>query len=483
MAVHPSPRWAVILTSVVFFMVNLDALVVITALPAIHHDLGASVSTLEWTINAYTLSYAAGIATAASVGDRFGRRRIFVLGLALFTLASGACALAPTVPLLIAARVIQGLGAAIIMPLSLTILTAAFPAERRGMIIGLWGGIGGLAVAGGPLVGGAITQGLDWHWIFWVNVPIGLVATVLSTRLLAESHGPATRLDLPAVGLVAGGALGVIWGLLQASTIGWTSPETILALGLGVLLLAGFVAWERRVAAPMLPLRLFASRRFAAANLTGFLMTASLFGAAFLAAQYFQLALGFSPLGAGVRFLPWTATPMVVAPIAGLVSDRIGQRPVMVTGMLLQGIGLGWWSWVATNGVDYPHLILPLLIAGIGVSMALAATPTAVLSAVTPPDMGKASGVNSTLQRFGSVFGVAVATAVFTANGHLGTPASFTAGFRPALAVLAGLSLLGVLSALAVGSRRRLPQATPAHAAAQMDLNTSVFAETQVIRP
>jgi EmrB/QacA subfamily drug resistance transporter len=401
--------------------------------------------------------------------------------MALFSAASAACALAPTVDLLIAFRVIQGMGAAIVMPLSLTILTTAFPPERRGAIVGLWGGIGGLAVAGGPLVGGAITQGLDWHWIFWVNVPIGLVASVLSVVCLAESYGPATRLDLPAVGLVSGGALGIVWGLVRAGDVGWGSAETIVSLGLGILLLLGFVAWERRAPEPMLPLRLFRSPTFAAANTTGFLMVAALFGAAFLVSQYFQIGLGFSPLGTGVRLLPWTATPIFVAPTAGVLSDRIGRRPVMVAGLLLQGVGLAWLALVATVGVGYGQLVLPLLVAGIGISMALAATPTAVLSAVAPADIGKASGANSTFQRFGSVFGVAVVTAVFAANGHLSTPGSFNAGFRPALAVVASLSLLGVLTALAVGNRRSLPASTQLQAAVAVALDSSAIIETPVM--
>jgi EmrB/QacA subfamily drug resistance transporter len=456
--VHRSSRgWALALTPVAFFMVTLDALVVITALPSIHRDLGASLSTLEWTVNAYTLAYAAGIITAAALGDRFGRRRLFAAGLAVFSVASAACALAPSAELLIAFRVLQGIGAAIVMPLSLTILTSAFPPERRGAIIGLWGGIAGLGVAAGPLIGGAISQGLDWHWIFWVNVPIGLAAAVLSVMRLTESYGPATRLDLPAAGLVSGGAIGIVWGLVRASDVGWGSAETLAALGIGVLLLVGFVAWERRAEQPMLPLRLFRSRTFAAANATGFLMTAALTAAAFLASQYFQFALGFSPLDTGVRFLPWTGTPILVAPLAGLLSDRIGPRPVMVTGMLLQGVGLAWMALVANTGVGYGQLVLPLVVGGIGISMAIAATPTAVMSAVAPRDMGKASGANSTFQRFGSVFGVAVTAAVFAANGHLGTPASFTAGFRPALALAAGFSVLGAVSALAVVTRRRQP--------------------------
>jgi MFS family permease len=256
---RPRRGWALALTSVAYFMVVLDALVVIAALPAIGRDLGGGMATLQWTVNAYTLTFAAGIITAAALGDRLGRRRVFAAGLALFTAASAACALAPSADLLVAARAIQRVGAAIVMPLSLTILTTAFPAQRRGAIVGIWGGIAGIAVASGPLVGGAVTQGLDWHWIFWVNVPIGLVATVLSVRRLAESRGPATRLDLPAVALVSGGATGIIWALVRANEVGWFSLEIIAALSLGIGLLAGFVAWERRAPAPMLPLRLSAA--------------------------------------------------------------------------------------------------------------------------------------------------------------------------------------------------------------------------------
>jgi EmrB/QacA subfamily drug resistance transporter len=460
------PGWALALPSVAFFMVVLDSLVVITALPAIQRELGAGLSTLEWTINAYNLTAAAGIVTAAALGDRLGRRRVFALGLLLFAAASAACAVAPSVGFLIAARAIQGAGAALVIPLSLTILTSAFPAERRGAIVGIWGGLGGLAVAGGPLVGGAVTQGLDWHWIFWINVPIGLAAAALSAWRLPESHGPATRLDLPAVVLVSGGAVGVVWGLVRGNEAGWTSLETVATLGLGLLLLAAFVAWELRTPEPMLPMRLFRSRTFAAASATAFLMTASIFSAAFLASQYFQLVLGYSPFGTGLRFLPWTATPVVVAPLAGMLSDRIGRRPFMVLGLLLQGIGLGWIALIATAGTGYGQLVLALVVAGVGISMALAATPAAVMGAVAPRDMGRASGVTNTLQRFGGVFGIAVASAVFAANGHLGTAAGFTAGFRPALAAVAGLSVLGAMSALAV-SRVRTPEAVPViHSAA-----------------
>ena len=324
------PIWTLALTAIAFFMVALDALVVVTALPAIQRDLHASLSMLEWTVNAFTLAFAAGIITAAALGDRFGRRRIFVSGLILFTAASAACALAPTATLLIAARAIQGVGAAMVMPLSLTILVSAFPPERRGAVVGVWGGIGGLAIASGPLVGGAVTQGLDWHWIFWINVPIGIVAALLARLQLAESHGPATRLDLPAAAMVSGGAIAIVWGLIRTGDVGWTSSQVVAALVLGAVLIAGFVLWEGRATEPMLPLRLFSSRAFAAANATGFLMAGAIFSAAFLMSQYFQFALGYSPVATGLRLLPWTVTPLIVSPLAGVLSDRIGRRPALL---------------------------------------------------------------------------------------------------------------------------------------------------------
>jgi EmrB/QacA subfamily drug resistance transporter len=444
------------LTAVAFFMVVLDALVVTTALPAIGRDLHVGVSTLEWTVNAYGLTYAAGIVTAAALGDHLGRRRVFVFGLALFTAASAACALAPTAGLLLAARAVQGIGAAAVMPLSLTILTATFPAERRGTVVGIWGAIGGLAIASGPLIGGSLTEGLDWHWIFWVNVPIGLAVTALARVRLAESRGPAARLDLPGMALVTAAAAALVWGIVSSAA----GP-----LVAGGALLCGFVAWERRCAAPMIPLRLFASRTFAAANATAFLMIATIMAAAFMIAQYFQLVLADSPFETGLRLLPWTATPMVVAPLAGALSDRIGPRPLMATGMLLQAAGLAWFVAEASATTAYAALVVPLVVAGVGISMVMPATPAAALGAVAPAEIGKASGTNTTLQRFGGVFGVALATAVFSAHGHLGDPAGFVAGFRPALAGAAALSLLGAATAAAVAGRRRVAVAPVQQAA------------------
>jgi EmrB/QacA subfamily drug resistance transporter len=458
-AVAPAARgqrsWALVLTSVAFFMTALDALVVVTALPAIHASLGGSVGTLEWTVNAYTLPFAAGIITAAAIGDKFGRRRMYVTGLLLFTLASAACAIAPSAGALITARAFQGLGAALVTPLSLTILAAVFPAERRGTIVGIWGAIGGLAVAGGPLVGGAVVQGLDWHWIFWINVPIGLAAAILSTLRLPESRGQARRLDIGGLALVAAGALALAWGLVRSTDAGWSNVQVITALCLGAVLIAAFIAWERRVAEPMLPLRLLRIRAFTAASATGFLSMAAITSAAFLMSQFFQLGLGYTPFGTGLRFLPWTATPLLIAPVAGRLADRIGARPLMATGMALQAGGLAWVAIDISASASYGELVLPLVIAGIGISMAIPTTPTAALGAVPPADIGTASGVLNTMQRFGPVFGVAIAAAVFSASGHLGSASGVVAGVRPALATSAGLSLLGALSALAVSGQRR----------------------------
>jgi EmrB/QacA subfamily drug resistance transporter len=449
-----SRSWALVLTSVAFFMTALDALVVVTALPAIHAGLGGSLATLEWTVNAYTLPFAAGIITAAALGDRLGRRRMYVTGLLIFTVASAACALAPDTGALIAARAVQGLGAALVTPLGLTILAAAFPPERRGSIVGIWGAIGGLAIAGGPLVGGVVVQGLSWHWIFWINVPIGLLAAILSAAFLPESRGQAHRLDVGGVSLVAAGTVALAWGLVRTTDTGWGSTPVIGSLSLGALLIAGFIWWESRVPAPMLPLRLLRVRAFTAANATGFMSMAAITSAAFLMSQFFQLGLGYSPLSTGLRFLPWTATPLLVAPFAGRLGDRIGSMPLMAAGMALQAGGLGWTALDVAPGARYAQLVAPLVMAGVGISMAIPTTPTAALGAVTPADMGTASGVQNTLQRFGAVFGVAVVSAIFSASGHLGSASGVFSGVRPALAMSAGLSLAGAMTALAVGRRR-----------------------------
>jgi EmrB/QacA subfamily drug resistance transporter len=453
--------WVLGLTSTAYFMVALDATVVATALPRMQASLHVGLPSLQWTLNSYGIAFAAGIITAAALGDRFGRRLIFAIGLALFTAASAACALAPSAPELIAARTVQGLGGAIVLPLSLTILTTAFPAERRGTIVGIYGGLAGAAVAAGPLVGGAVTQGINWHWIFWINVPIGVVAVLLSLRLLPESHGARERLDLTGVGLVTGGVVAIVWALVRANQSGWASPEIVATLAAGAVFLVAFVGWENRVVQPMVPLRLFRDRAFAMGNATTFLMSGAIFAGAYLVAEDFQFARGYSPLSTGLRLLPFFATPMVISPLAGALSDKTGRRPVMVTGLALLSAG---FIWVALNGsltTSWVELTLALLVSGIGISMALPTVPTAVLNAVAPYEMGKASGINYMAQRLGAVFAIAISTAVFAANGHLGTPASVTDGFKPALAACAGLALLATLSATAITSRTEVPIPEP----------------------
>jgi EmrB/QacA subfamily drug resistance transporter len=442
--------WVLGLTSTAYFMVVLDSVVVITALPRMQRSLHVGLGSLQWTLNAYNIAFAAGIVTAAAVGDRFGRRRIFNVGLALFTATSAACALAPNASALIAARTVQGLGGAIILPLSLTILTTAFPAARRAMIIGIYGGLAGLAVALGPIIGGGVTEGIDWHWIFWINVPIGVVALPLALRLLPETYGAPDRLDLPGVALVSSSVVAIVWGLVRANQSGWGSAEIVGTLVAGVVLLLAFVAWERRVSEPMVPLRLFRSRAFAVGNGTTFLMTGAIFAGAYMVTQEFQFARGYSPLSTGLRLLPFFATPMFISPVAGAIADRIGARRVMATGLFLLTAGFVWVVIRGSLSTSWIELTLALLVSGIGISMALPTVPTAVLNAVAPDELGKASGINYMMQRFGAVFGIAIATSVFASYGHLGTPTSVTDGFKPALAACTVLALLAALSALAI---------------------------------
>jgi EmrB/QacA subfamily drug resistance transporter len=442
----------ILLTSVACFIVALDALVVVTALPSVHRELGGGIGTLQWTVNAYTIAFAAGILTAAALGDRLGRRRMYVAGLVIFAAASAACALAPSAGALVACRAVQGVGAAIVTPLGLTLLTSAFPAQRRGAIVGIWGGIGGLAVASGPLIGGAITQGLNWHWIFWVNVPVGLVGAIGARLHLRESRGPRAQLDVLALVLVSGGAAVLTWGVVQGGQAGWGRASTLAGLIAGTVLILGFVAWEARAAEPMIPLGLFRESGFTSAVAAQFLLSSAIFAAAFLISQFFQFALGDSPLGTGLRFLPWTAAPLLVAPLAGALSDKLGARALIVPGLLLQGAGFAWIVSLASHPAGYGNYVLPFVIAGVGVSMALPCVMVAGLNAVPPALLGKAAGTLNTLRQLGAVFGIAIVTAVFNSRGSLASPAAVASGYRPALAVAAGLSVLGAVTA--VGIRR-----------------------------
>jgi len=445
--------WTFLITALAVFMAALDNLVVTTALPVIRADFSATLPELEWMVNAYTLTFAVLLLTGAALGDRFGRKRLFIIGLAIFTAGSTAAALSSTSSELIIARAIQGIGGAILTPLSLTILSAAVSPERRAVALGAWGGIAGLAIAVGPLVGGAIAEGLDWQWIFWVNVPIGLIAIPLAYFRLTETHGPSSRLDLPGLGLVSAGLLSIVWALVNGNEQGWTDPQIVGFLGLGALLLAVFVAWEARTADPMLPLRLFRSRAFTAANIVSMLMTFGMFGSIFLLAQFFQVVQGYSPLEAGLRTLPWTFMPVIVAPLAGLVSTRTGTRPLLVLGMTLQAVAIGWLSLVVTPTVEYLTLVPAFILAGAGMGLFFAPIANVVLSSVRPEEEGKASGANNAIRELGGVFGVAVLAAVFTANGSYVSPAGFVEGLIPAMQVGAVVVGLGALAAVLLPGR------------------------------
>jgi EmrB/QacA subfamily drug resistance transporter len=454
-------RWVVLLTAIGSFMAAVDTLVVSTALSRIRLDLDATVGQLEWTVNAYNLSFAVLLITAAALGDRYGRRRFYAVGLGLFTLASAAAALAPSVGVLIAARAAQGAGAALILPLGLALLSAAFPASKRGAAIGIFSAITGIAVASGPLIGGAVVEGIDWQWIFWVNVPIGLAAIPLVLTKMRESFGSDTGLDLRGLALVTLATLTAVWGLVRGNEVGWGSAEVVGSLFAGVALAIAFVAWERRAREPMLPLELFRSRAFSAGNAAIFLTFGSLFGAVFFFAQLLQTGLGFGPLETGLRLLPWTATFITIAPVAGALADRIGERPLMVTGLSLQALGMAWVALIADASMSYSELLAPFIVAGVGVSMAIPSAQNSVVASVADDVLGKAAGANSMMRELGGVFGIAIAVAVFAAAGSYASPSAFVDGFAPATAVGAALALIGAIVGLALPGRRRAAAAAP----------------------
>jgi EmrB/QacA subfamily drug resistance transporter len=442
------------IVSVALFMVTLDNLVVTNALVSIREDLGASLEQLEWTVNAYTLSFAVFLLTAAALGDRIGRRTVFAAGVAVFTFASAAAALAPSTEALIAARAVQGLGGAVITPLSLTLLSEAFPSERRGLALGVWSGVSGLGVALGPVVGGAVVDGFSWQWIFWLNVPIGIVLVPVAVALLTQSRGPNRSLDVPGVALASAGLLGVVFGIVRSQALGWTSTTVLVSLGAGLVLLAAFVAWELRAPAPMLPMRFFRDRRFAATNGVSLAMYFGAFGSIFLLAQFFQVAQGYSPLEAGIRTLPWTAMPIFVAPVAGVLSDRIGSRPLMATGLGLQALALGYLGSVTAPDVAYAALVPGFVAAGTGMALVFAPAANAILGAVRPSEAGQASGANNTIREIGGVLGVAVLATVFTHGGGYGSPQDYVDGLLPAVWVGAAVLAAGALIALLVPGRR-----------------------------
>ena len=449
--------WTFALTSVALVMVTLDNLVVTTALPVIRKDLDASIEDLEWTVNAYTLTFAVLLLTGAALGDRFGRRLLFAIGIVIFTAASAAAALAPSIEALVAARAAQGVGGAIVTPLTLTLLSAAVPPQRRGLALGAWGGIGGLAVALGPLVGGAVVEGLSWQWIFWLNVPIGLVLAPLALARLRESHGPYGRLDLPGLALASIGLFAIVWGLVRGNSQGWASFEIVGSLAVGAVLVAAFVAWELRSRTPMLPMRFFRSRTFALTQVSSLAMFFGMFGSIFLLAQFFQTVQGYSPLKAGLLILPWTAMPIFVAPIAGALSDRVGGARLIGVGLTLQAGALAWMAMASGPEAPYHEFVGPFIMAGTGMALFFAPVANVVLSAVRPEEEGQASGATNAIRELGGVFGVAVLASVFASSGGYGSGRLFVDGLVPAIWIGAAIVAVGAVAAFLIPSQAVRP--------------------------
>ncbi|MFC9789937.1 DHA2 family efflux MFS transporter permease subunit [Rhodococcus sp. NPDC127528] len=450
------PIWlAMLAASLPMFMATLDNLVMTSALPVIRADLNATVGQLQWFLNAYTLAFATLMLSAATLGDRWGRRRLFLYGIAVFTAASIASALSTTPAMLIAARAVQGAGAAAIMPLSLTLLAGAVPASKRALAIGVWGGVSGLGVALGPVVGGAVVDGVSWQAIFWLNVPVALVAVPLALYALGESRGRRQRLDLLGVLLAGVGVFLGVWGIVHGNDDGWTSASTLGVLGAAVLALVAFVVRELRTDDPVMPMRLFRSRSFSIANVIGLAFTLGMFGAVFLLAQYLQIVMGYTPFQAGLRTLPWTAAPMVVAPIAGILAPRVGLRALLVVGLALQAGSLVWMSAVLEPGATYGAMIPALVMAGVGMGLTFAPSATAVLADMAEIDHATASSVNSTIREIGVALGVATLTAVFLANGGSLTPAGYADGLQPALLVGAASVAVALVAAVAMPGKAR----------------------------
>ena len=448
-AVRRVPLWLTIAAvSLPMFMATLDNLVMTSALPVIQVDLHASVSDLSWFLNAYTLAFATFMLPAATLGDRVGRRGVMLAGIAVFTLASIGSAMSDSSSALITARAVQGLGAAAIMPLSLTLLAATVPDRMRPVAIGIWGGVSGLGVALGPVIGGAVVQGVSWQAIFWLNVPVAVVALPLIGLTVRDSRGLWQRLD-PVGTLMLGGAVFLgIWGIVHGNDDGWSSARVLVPLAVAGVLVPAYVGWALRRSDAVLPLRLFASRSFSVANLVALGFTVGMFGAVFLLSQYLQVVQGFSPLGAGVRTLPWTAAPMLVAPLAGMAAARTGVRPLLLVGLALQAGSLVWFAALTEHASAYSSFVPPLAMAGVGMGLVFPSVSTAVLDGLPDGDFATASSANSTIREFGVALGIALLTAVFLGNGGHIAPDGYTGAIGPALLTGAGAVALAFVAAL-----------------------------------
>jgi EmrB/QacA subfamily drug resistance transporter len=446
--------WTLALASVGSFLVILDLFAVSTALPSLRVALHASITTLDWIINAYTLTFAVLLMAAAALGDRWGRRRAYLAGLLLFAGASAACALAGNGAELVAARAVQGVGAALIMATALALINAAYPAGRRGWAMGVFGAVTGIATTLGPVLGGVLTELLSWSYIFWINVPVAVAAAVCVALRISDGRSRAgadrRALDLPGLALGGAAVLALVWGVIRAAADGWGEGWVITALVLGVVLLAALLVRLRRARQPLIPLRLFADAQFATGIIGIFLLTASVTAVVFFTAQFLQNAQGNSPLTAGLHLLPLGVVPLLLGMRSGAYADRLGTRPMILLGLILQSVGIAIIVAFSSAGLPYPVLGSAMAILAAGFTFAVPALTKSVVGSVRPDDIGTASGLFSTVRQVGGAFGVAAGSAAFGAAGGYGSADAVAAGYRAAMIVAALAVIIAVVATIRV---------------------------------
>jgi EmrB/QacA subfamily drug resistance transporter len=445
----------VTVTTVALFVVALDNLVVTTALPAIQRDLTASIQSLEWSVNAYTLVFAVCLLLGPLLGDRYGHRRMFVFGMGIFAAASAGCALASGIELFAAARAIQGLGGAIVAPLSLTLLQDAIPSGRRSLANGVWWSIGGIAVVVGPLAGWAIVDSADWQWIFWLNVPIGIVAIAFAVLGLRKSLDPTTRVDSPALACVGAGLLGIVWGVTRGYFDGWTSQLVLAAIGAGVIVMAAFAVWELGFTPPVLRLPSFRNRGVAASYVISLLASFALFASLFLLLESLQLVRSGFQLRGGLATLSLVAAILLFAPFAAALTVRVGPRPFVALGALLETLALGWFAHVGSVDAGYMRLMPGFVLCGAGIGVLLPLTAHLVIGSGRPTDAANESRANNAVRAAGAALGIGALTAVVVYYGSYLSAHAFNAGSKRALWLASGVAGAGVLVSLLVPRRKR----------------------------
>jgi EmrB/QacA subfamily drug resistance transporter len=448
--------WTLAAVAFGLFMIMLDNTIVNVALPSIQRSLHMSISSLEWIVTAYALTFAALLITGGKLGDLYGRRKMFILGLAIFTLSSLACGLSPNAGFLIGARAVQGVGAALMNPATLSIITATFPPKQRGQAIGIWAGVSALALAIGPLIGGLIVDNINWHWIFYVNVPVGVVGILVSRLVIAESRDTSHEQSIDLPGLVTSGLalLSLSYALIEGNRHGWGSPEIIGLFAGAAVLLAAFIWLELRQRLPMLDLGLFRIGSFAGANLVAMLVSLGMFGVFFFISLYVQNVLGYSPTKAGAIFLPMTVLIIVVAPIAGKLSDRIGSRWLMGAGMTIVGVSLLLYQRMGVHS-SFVSLLPQLMLGGVGMALTMSPMTSAAMASVPVDKAGVGSGVLNSFRQMGGSLGIALMGAILLSYEHPTSSKAvaaqqFVNGLHAALLVSAFIAFAAAAAAIAL---------------------------------